>query len=266
MAEFFDWLSDPLALAVCLLFLSSLWALWVRKKLLGGLLFLLTGVLYFLGITPGSDLLLRPLEDAYPALLVPPSAEVAAVVVLTGGEAASPGRPVTSDLSESSLERLVEGVRVWRMLGEGVPLIFVGGAGIPGRPAESPLMAQAAEALGVPREAIRWESNSRNTYETPWLQRNSWVRGPSCSSPPPSTCPGPWRYSRRSGHPRSRLRVASGRSGDTPLMTSSPGRSTSGTPPTPSGSTWPSCGTVCGTPRGVPPPISSSLLKPRGRD
>lgn len=165
MAEFFDWLSDPLALAVCLFFLSSLWALWVRKKLLGGLLFLLTGVLYFLGITPGADLLLRPLEDAYPALLVPPSAEVAAVVVLTGGEAASPGRPVTSDLSESSLERLVEGVRVWRMLGEGVPLIFVGGAGIPGRPAESPLMVQAAEALGVPREAIRWESNSRNTYE-----------------------------------------------------------------------------------------------------
>jgi len=51
------------------------------------------------------------------------------------------------------------------MLGGAVPLIFVGGAGIPGRKAEAPLMAKAAEALGVPREAMAWEASSRNTYE-----------------------------------------------------------------------------------------------------
>lgn len=165
MSELFDWLSDPLAFALFGLLFAAIWGFWVRKRFLGGVLLALFLGLYFLGTTPGADLLLGPLEDAYPALLVPPSGEVAAVVVLTGGEAASPGRPVTSDLSEVSLERLAEGIRVWRMLGGAVPLIFVGGAGIPGRRAESPLMAAAAEALGVPREAISWESASRNTYE-----------------------------------------------------------------------------------------------------
>lgn len=164
MSAILDGLSDPLALAVLAVSLCAIWAIFVRKRILGAVLLLLFGGLYFLGTTPGADLLLGPLEDAYPALLSPPPG-VEAVVVLTGGEAASPGRPVTSDLSEASLERLVEGVRVWRMLGGKVPLVFVGGAGIPGRPKESPLMAAAAEALGVPRGAIRWEAASRNTYE-----------------------------------------------------------------------------------------------------
>lgn len=178
MSEFFDGLSDPLALALLGLLIAAVWAFWVRKRLLGGLLSVLFLWLYFLGITPGADLLLRPLEDAHPALIMPPSREVAAVVVLTGGEAASPGRPVTSDLSESSLERLIEGIRVWRMLGKSVPLIFVGGAGIPGRGAESPLMAAAAMALGVPEEVISWESTSRNTYENALAVRDILGRRP----------------------------------------------------------------------------------------
>ncbi len=163
--ELLDWILDPVAIAVLVLFSVSVWALVARKRALSFALFLLFLSLYFPSVTPGVDLILHPLEDAYPPLLEAPSSDVAAVVVLTGGEAAGPGRPVTSDLSEDSLERLVEGIRVWRMLGGEVPLIFVGGAGVPGRSAEAPLMARAAQALGVPREAISWESSSRNTYE-----------------------------------------------------------------------------------------------------
>jgi uncharacterized SAM-binding protein YcdF (DUF218 family) len=163
--EFLDWLSDPLAIVVIMLVLACGWAVRARRRGLALLIGIIGSVLYFLGITPGADLLLRPLEEAYPALLVPPSDEVIAIVVLTGGEGWGPRRPVTSDLSEASLARLVEGIRIWKLLGEDVRLVFVGGVGVPGRPAEAPLVAQAAMALGVPREMIMWESASRNTYE-----------------------------------------------------------------------------------------------------
>ena len=165
MRELFDWLIDPLAVAVLLLVLACGWAIWARRRWHALLIGAVAGVLYFLGIAPGADLLLRPLESAYPALLIAPREEVAAVVVLTGGEAWGPGRPAPSALSEASLARLVEGIRVWRMLKGEAPLVFVGGVGTPGRPAEAPLVARAAVALGVPREAISWESSSRNTYE-----------------------------------------------------------------------------------------------------
>lgn len=165
MNEALDWFSDPLAMAIVALLLVCGWSLSVRKRALGAIIGLLCGALYFLGTAPGADLLLRPLEGAYPPLLAAPQGEVDAVVVLTGGESWSPDRPATSDLSEASLARLVEGIRIWRLLGGDVPLFFVGGAGSPGRPAEAPLVAEAALALGVPRGMVRWESASRNTYE-----------------------------------------------------------------------------------------------------
>ncbi|NOX45301.1 MAG: hypothetical protein GXO72_06190 [Caldiserica bacterium] len=165
MRELLDWLTDPLAIAVLLLLFACGWAVWARRRWHALLIGAVAGGLYFLGIAPGADLLLRPLESAYPALLVAPRGEVAAVVVLAGGEAWGPERPITSALSEASLARLVEGIRVWRMLRGEVPLVFVGGVGTPGRPAEAPLVAKAAAALGVPWEAITWESSSRNTYE-----------------------------------------------------------------------------------------------------
>ena len=165
MRELLDWLADPLAVAVVLLVLACGWAIRARRRGLAMLIGAVTVCLYFLGIAPGADLLLRPLEAAYPALLVAPRDEVAAVVVLTGGESWAPGRPATSTLSEASLARLVEGIRVWRLLNGNAPLVFIGGVGTPGRPAEAPLVARAAQALGVPRESIAWESSSRNTYE-----------------------------------------------------------------------------------------------------
>jgi len=164
LIEFFDALSDPLVWVLLGLLVAAVWA---RKKSKGlsALLLACCLVLYGLGIGPGAALLLRPLEERHPALLAPPAGEVAAVVLLTGGEGWAPGRPITSDLSTSTAERLLEAIRVWRMLGEGLPLVFVGGIGEPGRPAESPLVAQAASALGVPEGVLRWEAASRNTYE-----------------------------------------------------------------------------------------------------
>ncbi len=121
----------------------------------------LLGFLYFLSTAPGANLLLQPLEGAYPPLLSPP--DVSAIVVLSGGENFSPDRSVLSSLSLSTLARVTEAVRLFKAM-EGKPTLWVvGGEGLEGKGV--PLMAQAVWELGVPREKVQWLTASRNTWE-----------------------------------------------------------------------------------------------------
>ena len=162
--ELLDRLADPLALG-CLFLLLAFLSVSIRgRKWLAILLGLIFAGFYGLGISPVTSFLLMPLEGRYPTLERPPEG-IGAIVVLTGGEAWGRERPITSDLSEVSLERLVEAIRLWRLSGGRTRILFVGGIGAPGRRAEAPLVARAALALGVPPEAVDWESSSRNTYE-----------------------------------------------------------------------------------------------------
>lgn len=165
MKALLDAIADPLVWTVLLLLGGGLWALRRRARRLAGTLLFGGLLLAALGSGPGARALLSPLEDLYPALLSPPAVEVDWIAVLAGGEGWAPGRPITSDLSTSSAARLLEAVRVWRMLDETPKILFVGGIGRPGRRAEAPLVGQAALALGVPEDAIDWEAASRNTHE-----------------------------------------------------------------------------------------------------
>jgi uncharacterized SAM-binding protein YcdF (DUF218 family) len=162
--ELLDRLADPLALG-CLFLLLAFLSVSIRgRKGLAILLGLIFAGFYGLGISPVASFLLMPLEGRYPTLERPPEG-IDAIVVLTGGEAWGRERPITSDLSEVSLERLVEAIRLWCLSGGRTRILFVGGIGAPGRRAEAPLVARAALALGVPPEALDWEAASRNTYE-----------------------------------------------------------------------------------------------------
>jgi len=109
---------------------------WILAALLGFAL----AAFYFLSSGPGASLLLEPLEAAYPPLRSPPAVEV--LVVLSGGENYDENRPIPSSLSSTSLDRLVEGVRLFWALGGRAELWFVGGEGFVG--SGVPLMAQAA--------------------------------------------------------------------------------------------------------------------------
>lgn len=157
-------LADPVPW-LCVVLLGGAAGVLRRSRGVAAGLAMCCALVYALSVGPGNDLLLRPLEQAYPPLHDAPIESVEAVVVLTGGEGWSPERPITSALSTSSTDRLVEAIRVWHLLGEGPLLLMVGGIGTPGGRAEGPLMAQAARALGVPDDALAWESASRNTYE-----------------------------------------------------------------------------------------------------
>ena len=126
------------------------------------------GLLFLLSWEPTSDWLIGPLERVRP--LRNPAVTAAGarwVVVLAGGYDPSPGMPATARLSGSTLERLIEGIRIHRVL-PGSKLVMSGGR-IPGHPAdetaESEVMVQAAEELGVARADTVQEARSLDTQD-----------------------------------------------------------------------------------------------------
>jgi uncharacterized SAM-binding protein YcdF (DUF218 family) len=98
---------------------------------------------------PVADVLMEPLERRHPPVLdASRHSESVAVVVLGSGFSPSPFLPITSQLSDSGLVRLTEGIRLYRQL-PGVRLVFTGGP-VFGSGAAARGYAEAALALGVP--------------------------------------------------------------------------------------------------------------------
>jgi uncharacterized SAM-binding protein YcdF (DUF218 family) len=118
-----------------------------------------------------SNRLLRPLESEYPAIpeigagaRVPgPLEGCAYVVVLGGGSSSVPGLPATDRLSTSGLSRIVEAVRLLRVL-PGARLM-VSGPGEPGRPSHATILATAAQSLGIDPSRITLIDTARDTED-----------------------------------------------------------------------------------------------------
>jgi len=118
--------------------------------------------------------LLYPLENRFPMYKteIPGKPAIKYVVVLGGGHVTSPTLPFTSQLNEPVIVRLVEGIRLHRQH-PGTKLILSGGAG-GGSQDPSPnakLMAELAVELGVNREDIILELESRDTKDEARLIR-----------------------------------------------------------------------------------------------
>lgn len=154
----------PLNFCLALLLCGLLLILFTRKQKVGKT-FLITAVLFLVcfSLPPVSRILTSSLESRYP----PVSAEsisdpnIRWIVVLGGGHDSS--RQGGSQLSPSSLARVVEGIRIYRSK-SGRKLILSGGAvfdPIPNAVATS----RVAQSLGVKEEDILLETKSRNTEE-----------------------------------------------------------------------------------------------------
>jgi uncharacterized SAM-binding protein YcdF (DUF218 family) len=85
------------------------------------------------------------------------------VVVLSGGQTGNPEIPVTSRMSESTMMRLIEGIRLYRKQ-LGSKLILSGGTVLNEVPSAL-LMARVAKELGVNDHDIIVESESRDTKD-----------------------------------------------------------------------------------------------------
>lgn len=118
--------------------------------------------------------LMRPLEARFPAMPEfaagqPPAAELAAcgyVVVLGGGNHFTPNVAASNLLSTAGLSRLVEGVRILRVLPQ-AKLIVTGGhnPNFPGEPTNAGMLARAAVGLGIAPERIIFSEEGRDTEE-----------------------------------------------------------------------------------------------------
>lgn len=144
-------LTDP----IVLIWLALGAAVGLRKyhRRLSTLLFFVASALFVLFTTPFlPHWLIAGLERQYPPLIHPPAASRSTlpthIVVLGGGHVADSRMPYNDQLSDQALKRLVEGIRLHRLI-SGSQLVLSGFAreGLPDSHAQ--VMAKVALMLGV---------------------------------------------------------------------------------------------------------------------
>ncbi len=107
------------------------------------------------------------LEGRHPAILVPEKAlelvGVRWIVVLGGGQRTGENLPPSSLLSDASVDRILEGLRLYHAIPES-RIIFSGNGG-PRPSSTASVYARLATTLGVDPERIDLEESPRNTAE-----------------------------------------------------------------------------------------------------
>ena len=153
--------------SLCLeLLLLGLVLVWFTSRQKTGKVVLLIGFLFLalLSYDAVSDELLQPLEYKYPPVLSSDDiAGIKWVVVLGGGHISDPRLPVTSKLGGASVARLVEGIRLYKML-PGSKLVLSGGSAFDPVP-NAKIMADVAVAIGVDKRDLILESSSKDTKD-----------------------------------------------------------------------------------------------------
>lgn len=144
----------PLSLAGILLVSGMTVLLVTRRQALAKTLLALGTLVALTASWPSlADRMLAPLERRYdPLLHVMSAGNVRHVIVLGGGHRSDTRLPETGRLSEASLARLAEGIRLHGMMENG-RLVFTGGAVFDPVP-HARIMALAAISLGVDERDI----------------------------------------------------------------------------------------------------------------
>lgn len=162
-------LAMPLSVVLILLIIGLL-LLWFAREgrgpRAGRLLVTVATVLLFVVSSPWfSERWISPLESMYPPVQEP-MVEASWVVVLGAGHAYREDWSWNTRLSDASLARLAEGVRLYRALaddGDADVRLWVSGYGRTTTTAEA--MAETALGWGVPDEAIHRSETPRSTAE-----------------------------------------------------------------------------------------------------
>lgn len=157
--------SMPVTLTLLLIFVAFI--LRIAKRLRASRVCLWTGISWMLLASwgPFADLLLGPLERHHEPLLNAAArhADVAHVVVLGSSFRPAGHLPATSQLGDSAVVRLAEGVRLHRQL-QHAELILTGGSAFAGAPSAYGYHTLAL-ALGVSAGDLRVFSEPRDTRE-----------------------------------------------------------------------------------------------------
>ena len=152
---------------VSICFVLSFFLIALGRRI--GKYILVLGIIAFFAFSssPLSTVLLARLENSYAPLLDPKGVgEVGTIVVLTTAAWKDSGIPVTSQVGESTVCRLLEAIRLFHLMPE-AKVVISGGpldAGEGNIPV-SEIVGELAGEMGIPGEKIVLETNSTNTYE-----------------------------------------------------------------------------------------------------
>ena len=163
---------SPLLLPVpfcSLLLIFGLILLWSGRRQKAGKLLVSIGSLLLILLSYGvsTKWLLMPLERRYPPVLsaqsvtAPDAQPVRWIVVLGGGGSHSAHLPSPSQLSSTSLARLIEGIRLHRQIAGSKLVLSEGNIFESGPVAE--VMGKVAEDLGVSKDEMVLETQSQDT-------------------------------------------------------------------------------------------------------
>ncbi|MCD6258220.1 MAG: YdcF family protein [Helicobacteraceae bacterium] len=152
---------EPLGMILSLLLLGLF--LWFRKKerLAQYALSLGVTLLFLFSYQPFSNLLVSVLEEKYPKYET--SQEVSYIHVLGNGHTTDISQPITSQLSDAGVKRVIEGIRL-HLLHPKSKLIFTGYEGDTNT-SNAQMNAKLAKALGVKEENMIVNPQPKDTKE-----------------------------------------------------------------------------------------------------
>ena len=146
-----------------LLFIFSLLLVMFRRGRLAVVCVLLgTSWLYICSTSLFADMLMAGLERDYPPRAMSVTPEVGAIVLLGGAIRGDTHMGTLGDLNQQA-DRLVHAVALFKA-GK-APWIVVSGGAQPSARSEAEIMRDLLEVMGVPRQAILLEDQSRDSYQ-----------------------------------------------------------------------------------------------------
>jgi uncharacterized SAM-binding protein YcdF (DUF218 family) len=163
-------LVQPSSLIMGALIAGALLARTAWRRLARGLLWGGIVALLVCGLSPLGDVLIRPLEQRFPRADLERGAPIAGIIVLGGAEdSRAEGSPQIAALNEAA-ERYTEAVVLARRLPE-ARLVFSGGSGalLQTVPPEAEAAGRLFVALGIAKERLVLETQSRDTYQNALL-------------------------------------------------------------------------------------------------
>jgi uncharacterized SAM-binding protein YcdF (DUF218 family) len=123
---------------------------------------------WFLSSPGGSGLLILPLVSGFHSIQTPEEAQSAGAIVVLGGgiQDLKVGVDYFAVPHEGTTLRALEAARIFRLLGRRPQVVASGGATAAGRrTTEAAVVANVLTMLGVPRDHILLEEQSKNTHD-----------------------------------------------------------------------------------------------------
>lgn len=152
----------PLSLGLMLLLLSVVAQMKGRRGTAVLLNVLGVVIIYYAATLPGARFFSEPLEAQYPAF-APGELPKADAIVILGGAVSPQGQYGYGGDFNQAADRLWAGVALFKA--ELAPLLVLSGGALSSPVPEAELMAEKLTGMGVEREALLLETESKNTYQ-----------------------------------------------------------------------------------------------------